>query len=69
MRGVAKSHVEIQDILSDSKRKGKLVHDSQAAVNYLTYDTNQWISYDDKTTFQQKVDWANNIGYVSSPSL
>lgn len=24
----------------------------------------QWISFDDKETFKQKVDWANEIGYV-----
>ncbi|OGM50923.1 hypothetical protein ABOM_000717 [Aspergillus bombycis] len=38
------------------------IHDKEAAVNYFTFDDNQWISYDDKTTFKQKIDWANDIG-------
>ena len=40
----------------------KPVHDQTAAVNYLTFDSNQWVSYDDAVTFKQKVDWANSVG-------
>jgi len=25
-------------------------------------DKNQWVSFDDKTTMKQKVDWANDLG-------
>ncbi|EAW15054.1 glycoside hydrolase family 18 protein [Aspergillus clavatus NRRL 1] len=37
-------------------------HDQAAAVNYFTFDKNQWVSYDDATTFKQKVDWADSVG-------
>lgn len=37
-------------------------HDTVAAVNYFTFDKNQWVSYDDAVTFKQKVDWANGVG-------
>lgn len=42
------------------------VHDEEAAVKYLVFDTNQWVSYDDATTFKQKLDWANSIGFGGS---
>lgn len=42
------------------------VHDKKDAVNYFTYDNNQWVSYDDATTFGQKVDWANTVGLGGS---
>jgi chitinase len=38
------------------------VHDKEAAVKYLKYDHDQWVSYDDKDTFDQKVKWANSLG-------
>ncbi|GIZ44487.1 hypothetical protein CKM354_000768400 [Cercospora kikuchii] len=38
------------------------VWDREAAVKYLTFDNDQWVSYDDKDTFKQKIDWANSIG-------
>ncbi|GIJ91962.1 hypothetical protein Asppvi_010937 [Aspergillus pseudoviridinutans] len=37
-------------------------HDKAAAVNYFTFHQNQWVSYDDATTFKQKVDWADSVG-------
>ena len=37
-------------------------HDETGAVNYLTFDSNQWVSYDDAVTFKQKTDWANSLG-------
>lgn len=37
-------------------------YDETAGVNYLVYDQNSWVSYDDKTTFQQKIDFANERG-------
>ncbi|KAI7201665.1 glycoside hydrolase family 18 protein [Hortaea werneckii] len=54
---------EIQEVL---KNGAKQIHDEDAAVNYLVFDSNQWISYDDKVTFKQKVDWANEVGLGGS---
>lgn len=42
------------------------VHDVEAAVKYLVFDSNQWVSYDDATTFKQKLDWVNSIGFGGS---
>ncbi|KAK3902649.1 hypothetical protein C8A05DRAFT_15315 [Staphylotrichum tortipilum] len=39
-----------------------MVYDSDAAVNYLVYDQKNWVSYDDHTTFQQNIDFANSRG-------
>ncbi|KAG9527076.1 hypothetical protein KCV07_g513, partial [Aureobasidium melanogenum] len=54
---------EIQEIL---KQGAKPVHDTEAAVNYLVFDNDQWISFDDKVTFKQKSDWANTMGIGGS---
>lgn len=37
-----------------------LFWDEDAAVNYLTYEGDQWISFDTNVTFQQKVSFAND---------
>jgi chitinase len=42
------------------------VHDKEAAVKYMTWDTDQWISYDDADTFAQKVEWADSVGFAGS---
>ncbi|KAL2859873.1 uncharacterized protein BJX67DRAFT_338240 [Aspergillus lucknowensis] len=54
-------YFEIQEILrnDDSIKK---IHDKETAVNYFTYDDDQWVSYDDEKTFQQKVEWADDLG-------
>ncbi|EJP61449.1 symbiotic chitinase [Beauveria bassiana ARSEF 2860] len=50
-----------------SKNKGlEPVYDKDAAVKYLTFDKDQWISYDDKDTFADKIDWAKRIGFSGS---
>ncbi|KAL5360254.1 hypothetical protein BJX96DRAFT_184439 [Aspergillus floccosus] len=50
-------------LTSSSKRTSiSPTHDKTAAVNYFTFDKNQWVSYDDETTFKQKVDWADSVG-------
>ncbi|KAH8899991.1 glycoside hydrolase [Thozetella sp. PMI_491] len=36
------------------------VWDKTAGVKWITWDSNQWVSYDDKDTFKQKVDFANS---------
>lgn len=54
------AYFEIQDIIeSDSP---DVIHDEEAAVNYFTFDSDQWVSFDDEKTFKQKVDWANGLG-------
>ncbi|KAK9413532.1 hypothetical protein SUNI508_11854 [Seiridium unicorne] len=52
------SYKEIQELLGDSE--SVLTYDEDAAVSYLVYETDQWISFDTNKTFQQKVDWAND---------
>jgi len=64
-------YYEIQQILnggSGTKKRATVtpVHDTAAAVNYLVFDKDQWVSYDDKVTFKQKVDWANSVGIGGS---
>ncbi|CAG8001645.1 unnamed protein product [Penicillium salamii] len=59
------AYYEIASILQgNSKKRATItpVHDKEAAVNYFTFDDNQWVSYDDKTTFKQKVSWADEVG-------
>lgn len=58
------AYYEIQEVLKN--KDVKPVHDTTAAVKYITFDKNQWISYDDAETFKQKVDWANKIGLGGS---
>ncbi|KAL6229061.1 hypothetical protein BDW75DRAFT_246074 [Aspergillus navahoensis] len=63
-------YYEIMEILKPSPKRSTLspVHDKSAAVNYLTFNDDQWISYDDKTTFAQKIDWADNDDQYSAHS-
>lgn len=60
------TYYEIQAILegtSSTKRSTiTSIHDKTDAVNYFTFDDNQWVSYDDEITFGQKLDWANDVG-------
>ena len=48
---------EIQDVI---KAGAKVTLDQNAAVQIVTYDTDQWVSYDDDTTFKLKVEYANS---------
>jgi chitinase len=54
------SYAEIQDIISSTGATP--VVDEEAAVNYMVYGGDNWVSYDDRATFQQKVDFANKRG-------
>ncbi|KAM0384982.1 hypothetical protein ACHAQC_011832 [Fusarium culmorum] len=54
------SYREIQNIIS--KTGATSYHDRTAAVRYLVYGDNNWISYDDPETFQAKIDYANKMG-------
>lgn len=60
------AHYEIMDILKGkgSKKRATIESklDKKNAVNYLTFDNDQWVSYDDKVTMKQKLDWAGEIG-------
>ena len=59
------AYYEIRDIIA--KNPGIVVHhDTEAAVKYMTWDTNQWIAFDDSESFKQKVDWANSVGFSGS---
>ncbi len=49
---------EIQDIIK--KNDLKPVHDEKAAVKWITWDDNQWVSFDDEDTFKEKRDFANS---------
>ena len=49
---------EIDDIIS--KNNLKPIHDEKAGVKWITWDSNQWVSYDDTDTFAQKKDFANS---------
>lgn len=50
----------------DSNPDVELIHDEEAAVKYMTWDTNQWISFDDAETFQEKLNWAKDVGFSGS---
>lgn len=41
-------------------------HDEEAAVKYIAWDTDQWISYDDADTFKQKKEWADDVVFSGS---
>ncbi|ROW01932.1 hypothetical protein VMCG_05588 [Cytospora schulzeri] len=49
---------EIQNIIS--KKDLEPVWDKEAGVKWITWDGNQWISYDDEDTFDQKRKFANS---------
>ncbi|EAQ84573.1 hypothetical protein CHGG_08587 [Chaetomium globosum CBS 148.51] len=54
------SYREIMAVI-DSK-KIKPVHDKKAGVKYITWNNDQWVSYDDADTFKQKKDLAADLG-------
>lgn len=62
------SYREIMQIQEDNDGSYDAYYDKEAAINYMIYKTDSrdrsysWISYDDKTTFQQKIDFANEQG-------
>ena len=61
-------YYEILSVLNgggNSKKRDspiKPTQDETDAVKYFTFDSNQWVSYDDAETFKQKTDWANSVG-------
>lgn len=54
-------YYEILDVL-DENPSIQPVHDTNDAVMYFVFDQNQWVSFDNEETFQQKVNWANSVG-------
>lgn len=44
----------------------KPVFDKKAAVKYLVFDKDQWISYDDADSFKLKRQWADSVGFGGS---
>ena len=48
---------EINDIISKNNLKPD--YDAKANVKWITWDTNQWVSFDDDQTFKAKKDFAN----------
>jgi chitinase len=54
------SYAEIMDI--KDKYDLSPVYDQEHGVKYLTFEGDQWVSYDDLDTIQQKVEFANSKG-------
>ncbi|KAJ5956606.1 hypothetical protein N7501_010885 [Penicillium viridicatum] len=59
------AYYEIADILQKDSTITP-IHDEEAAVLYFTWNKDQWISYDNGTTFKQKLDWATHVGLGGS---
>ena len=51
------SFPEIQQVIAGG---ATVTLDTAAAVKVVTWDSNQWVSYDDADTFKMKVDFAND---------
>ncbi|KAL4962433.1 glycosyl hydrolases family 18-domain-containing protein [Aspergillus stella-maris] len=54
------AYSEIIDIIAEDDITP--VYDKENAVKYIVWDENQWISYDDQQTFQQKIKFFNEKG-------
>ncbi|KFA55929.1 hypothetical protein S40293_08857 [Stachybotrys chartarum IBT 40293] len=56
------AYFEIMDIIDDENPE--VVHDREAAAKYFVFGDNndQWISFDDEDTMEQKIQWANEVG-------
>ena len=50
------SAAEINKII---KGGAKVTYDEKAAVKIVTWDSNQWVSWDDTETLKVKMDYAN----------
>ena len=52
-----------KEIMQIIEQKGlEPVYDKEAGIKYVTWDRDQWVSYDDEDTFQQKIKYANGLG-------
>lgn len=54
------SYREIMAIIDNKKIKP--VHDKKAGVKYITWNNDQWVSFDDADTISQKKDLAKDLG-------
>lgn len=54
------SYKEITQIID--QRSLTPYYDKEDAVKYITWNEDQWVSYDDQDTFQQKIKFANGVG-------
>jgi hypothetical protein len=53
------SNSEIQDVIAQKKVTPTLVE--KDAIKYITWDSDQWVSYDDDETLRMKRDYANEL--------
>ncbi|KAM0093788.1 hypothetical protein ACP6JD_002824 [Aspergillus fumigatus] len=54
------SFSEIEAILKDASRNATQTYDEASSVQIVTFDGNQWVSYDNWASFQAKLDYANS---------
>ena len=54
------SYREIKAIIKEHNLKPH--YDKEAGVKYITWNSDQWVSYDDAETFTQKIKFANDRG-------
>ncbi|GAT26858.1 class V chitinase [Aspergillus luchuensis] len=54
------SFSEIEAILKDPSRHATQTYDATSSVQIVTFDENQWVSYDNWASFQAKLDYANS---------
>ena len=54
------SYSEIMSIMKQDSLSPQ--YDEENAVKYITWNSDQWVSYDDRETFQQKIEFANDLG-------
>ncbi|EFR05219.1 bacteriodes thetaiotaomicron symbiotic chitinase [Nannizzia gypsea CBS 118893] len=48
-------------ILAELSKSPELVYNDEAGVNWITWDSDQWVSFDDGRTLKQKASFANNL--------
>ena len=53
------SNAEIYNIITENNITPSM--DSAAAIKWITWDSNQWVSYDDGETMQMKLSYANGL--------
>ncbi|KDB22160.1 hypothetical protein H109_05949 [Trichophyton interdigitale MR816] len=53
------SNAEIVEIINEHNLTP--VYDKKAGVNWITWNNDQWVSYDDEITFAQKINYANSL--------
>ncbi|KAK0560437.1 hypothetical protein OC861_006279 [Tilletia horrida] len=58
VKGGIESYADIQTIISNGADP---TFDEKAAIKYLVYEGDQWLSYDDADTWLLKMDYANSI--------